>query len=347
MGRVKSLASPPDRSTGPLDPILLGTLAGIVSAVGYAAAAIFLRAVALSSDPVWVSCVKAFPTTVIAWLILLARARQGRAVWPRGRQLGHLILMGVFVQLAGNVAFQWALGEVGLALVVPLSFGVLIASGAVMGRVWLHEPITVRSAVAIIVLIAAITVLGMAAGRASESVVPERSTVATWAAVLGVAATGLSGLAYAANTVLIRRTVTGTLPVASTVLVIGTTGVVVLGLLSLGRIGTAGILGTSTADWTYMLLAGGFNALAFFALGKSLQWISVVYSNALNATQIAMTAVAGVLWFQEALTPQLAIGIVLTIAGLLLFRGREEPRLQEAPAATEIEVPRPAGPSRE
>ena len=50
-----------------------------------------------------------------------------------------------------------------------------------------------------------------------------------------------------------------------------------------------------------------------------MQLTSVVYVNALNATQATLAAVAGVLIFREALSPWLALGVGLTIAGLMLL----------------------------
>ena len=59
--------------------------------------------------------------------------------------------------------------------------------------------------------------------------------------------------------------------------------------------------------------------MAFVSLTKSLQLTSVVYVNALNATQATLAALAGVLIFKEALSPWLAIGVGLTIGGLMLL----------------------------
>src|SRR6185436_19185757 len=102
-------------------------------------------------------------------------------------------------------------------------------------------------------------------------------------------------------------------------------GMVTLGSLSLRRIGLAGMLATSPGDLGLMLLAGVCNAAAFVTLTKSLQLTSMVFANALNATQATMAAVMGVLLFQEPLSPWLLIGVGLTIGGLLLMRKRRPP----------------------
>jgi drug/metabolite transporter (DMT)-like permease len=78
-----------------------------------------------------------------------------------------------------------------------------------------------------------------------------------------------------------------------------------------------------------MLAAGVCNTVGFTALTKSLQLTNVVYVNALNATQATLAALAGVLLFQEALSPWLAAGVLLTIAGLgsmaIAHRKMQEP----------------------
>jgi drug/metabolite transporter (DMT)-like permease len=50
-----------------------------------------------------------------------------------------------------------------------------------------------------------------------------------------------------------------------------------------------------------------------------------VYVNALNATQAAMAAIAGVILFQEARSTELGLGVLLTIAGLLLMKAGRRP----------------------
>jgi hypothetical protein len=75
-----------------------------------------------------------------------------------------LAIASIIGQLLGNVMFQWSLGVVGIALAVPLTLGTMILSGALMGRIVLHEPVTVQMALSTVVLIGAIFVLSLGAG---------------------------------------------------------------------------------------------------------------------------------------------------------------------------------------
>jgi DME family drug/metabolite transporter len=79
------------------------------------------------------------------------------------------------------------------------------------------------------------------------------------------------------------------------------------------------MLATTAADLAIMLAAGICNTVAFLALTKSLQLNSIVYVNALNATQATLAALAGVMIFREKLSPWLVVGIGLTILGLMVL----------------------------
>jgi len=81
-----------------------------------------------------------------------------------------------------------------------------------------------------------------------------------------------------------------------------------LGSISLGRIGISGMLATTPHELWLMLLAGICNALAFVTLTKSLQLTSIVFVNALNATQATMAALMGILFFGEPPSRWLVLG---------------------------------------
>jgi len=302
----------------------LGTLCGLFSAVGYTAANACLRAVT-DCDPIWVSAMKALPTLVMVGPWVAVQAVRGQKVLPERHVLGLLAAGALIGQLVGNVVFQWSLGVVGLALAVPLTLGTMILGGALMGRLLLHEPLTVRMLVAVLTLIVAIAVLSSGASDAHRSVAGPAATkrAAEWLVALGVAGAMLSGLAYSILGVVIRYGVKGRASLSITLLTVSLLGALSLGAWSSWRIGWQGMWNTSPNDFAMMLAAGLFNAIAFLALTKALQLANLVYVNALNATQATMAALAGVLLFHEAPSRELAVGVALTIAGLgLMKQGR-------------------------
>lgn len=280
-----------------------------------------LRAVS-HCDAVWVSCVKAFPTVAIFGPIVLWRCLRGREAMPSARQMAALIAVSIICQLFGNVVFQWSLGVVGMALAVPLTLGMMIVAGALLGRAFLHESVTVPMAISTAVLIAAMFVLSLGANEASHTVVGGRSGPAVWLVVAGVGAALGSGVAYALLGVVIRYAVTDRISILMTLVSVTLTGVIVLGAAALGRVGVSGMLATAPRDLAIMLLAGFFNAVAFLALTRSLQLVPVVYVNALNATQATMAAVTGVLLFAERSSWALWYGVGLTVIGLILMQKR-------------------------
>jgi len=135
----------------------------------------------------------------------------------------------------------------------------------------------------------------------------------------GAAVACLSGVAYAILNVILRYCITRGAPLPTTLFTVSIVGLIALSLIAWLRIGQAGIATTTAWQLGLMLAAGACNTVAFISLTKSLQLTSVVYVNALNATQATLAALAGVLIFREALSPWLALGIGLTIAGLMFL----------------------------
>lgn len=297
-----------------VDPHVLGTICGLFSAFVYTCANAFLRAVD-DCDPVWVSAVKAVPTVVAMIPVMAAMVSRGRKVLPPPAMLAAIGVGGLIGQLGGNISFQWALGQIGVALTVPLSLGGMIVGAAILGRIFLYEPVTLKAALALTLLLAAIGVLSLGAEDAGRSVA--QTTLPTWQLAAGVTAACLSGTAYAILNVILRYCITRGAPLPTTLFTVSIVGLISLGLISWLRSDQNGMWKTTPAQLGLMLAAGLCNTVAFISLTKSLQLTSVVYVNALNATQATLATLAGVLIFGEALSPWLAIGVGLTIAGLM------------------------------
>lgn len=303
------------------EPFLFGTICGLASAVIYTAANAFLRSV-MHCDPVWVSAIKALPTAtlIFPWLVLMTR--RGQTIVPSLGMLAATAAAGLGGQVVGNVSFQYALTVLGVALTVPLTLGGMIVAATVLGRIFLHEPVTPRAVVSLTLLLVAICVLSLGARDAGESV--DRVAATPWQITAAVTAGCVSGLAYAVLNVVIRYTVLRGMPLPTTLFTVSLVGIVALSTISWVRLGTATLLATPPRDLGLMLLAGLCNTVAFMALTKSLQLTSVVYVNALNATQAMLAALAGVVIFGEASSPWLAAGVALTIAGLLIMTRRRQ-----------------------
>ncbi|MCA9170068.1 MAG: DMT family transporter [Planctomycetales bacterium] len=302
---------------------------GIVSAICYSGANICLRR-ATHLDPVWVSQLKSIPLIVVLGSVLLWRAWQGQQVGVGLRTIGAICVAGLFGQLGGNILFQWALGVVGIALAVPVTTGSQIISSAIMGHVFLGDRAGKQLGGAAVALIAAITVLAFGAERAGNAVqAADTTTLATWSHVLlGICAACVSGASYSVLGVTLRHHTKQGAPITTTLFIIGLVGFCSLGSIVFARFGTELWHTTQWQDYAVLGAAGLFNVVAFATLTVALRVASVLFVNALSASQIAIAAISGVLLFHEPWTYTLSIGVVLTVLGLFLMR----PRGTEAPA---------------
>ncbi len=300
-----------------LRPVVAGTALCIVSALGYTVSNICMRRLTtLDCDPVWAIFNKELVTVVVVGPWVLARALRGQRIVPTGRVLAVLVTMGLVTQLLANLGVQWALGIVGLAVTIPAIFGVMLTASAVVGWSVLGERVSRRAAVAIAILLVSLAFLGLSASAAGKTISQQNGP---WIIGAAVAAACLAGALYSLLTVTIRHTVTNTTPVSTIVLTITGMGVVSLGPLSLLRLGTERLASTPPEQFAWMFAAGLMNLIAFLAITKGLQLTTVVHANVLNASQVAMAAIAGMMLFDELPNRWLIFGVVLTIAGILLI----------------------------
>jgi len=270
-------------------------------------------------EPAWTICVKEIVAVSVVGPWLLWRMVRGERFCVPWSALAILSLAAVFVQVAGNLSMQWAFGVVGLAVTMPLVFGVNLTASGLIGVALFQEWLSFRSVIAIVLVIAAITLLsiGLAGGDIGTSSLPGGSD--TWIALLGFAAACLTGAAFAGLGAAIRHTSKAQIPVAVTIFLVTGVGVVVLGVISWLRLGAAGMLATEPGTLAWMLASGAFNLIGFALIIKGLQWTTLVHANVLNASQVALGAAAGILLFREMHNPWLLSGIALTIAGICIF----------------------------
>lgn len=319
-----SPSSSPPRPFG-LDPVVAGTICCIASALLYTLTNICLRRLAVDCDRLLVNCVKELVTVVAVGPWLLVKVFRGRRFLPPPRMLALLIATGLVVQLLGNLSVLWAYGVegVGLAITTPAVFAAMLTGSAVLGYVCLGERVSTRSWGAIGLLIVAIGLLGKGALAATGA-----SLAAAGPILLGVAAGCLAGLTFALLGAVVRHASTHGVRVSTIVFLITGTGVVAFGVLSLTQVGLQKLLETPPVDFRWMLAAGASNLLAFLLITKGLQLTTLARANMLNASQVALGASAGILFFGESSNLWSVFGIVLTVLGLALV-GRPPAAEQE------------------
>ena len=200
-----------------------------------------------------------------------------------------------------------------MALAVPLTMGGMIVSAAIIGRVFLAEPLTPRVLLALAILLAAIGVLIVGPVTPPGRCPRIRFSLAADRRRRRRLRSGRVLHDPQFDPAVLRHPRCAQ---PALLFIVSTVGLFSLGGLASFRIGPDGMLATRSADLAIMLAAGVCNTVAFLALTKSLQLNSVVYVNALNATQATLAALAGVVIFREKLSPYLVVGIGLTILGL-------------------------------
>ncbi|MCA9065051.1 MAG: EamA family transporter, partial [Planctomycetaceae bacterium] len=281
-------------------------------------------------------------------LLFLHRNRRTGPLIPRQSFL-PLLAAALVMQFGGNLGFQLSIGFIGLAITVPLVFALIILSGAVLGRIFLGDSVSYRTAVSILLMTISIILLSHAASqnakeapRTPENTIqsggatdgkeaPEGASVvsaqefpisAITAVWLGVAIAVISGTAYGINGAVIRGVVRNTLSIEAMLLIYSSTGVLCLGTIGAVGMGWQRLSRIQLQEWSMMAAAGVLNALAFFCITHALKVMNITRVNVINASQNAMCAVAAVLMFGEPQTPSLTIGIVLSIIGLIVLGRR-------------------------
>ena len=293
----------------------------MVSALGYALGNICMRQLtSLACDPMWAVFNRELVTTVAIAPWLLYLALRGRPTLPSGNTLWRLVWVGLLIEVVGNVGLQWAFGVVGLAVTIPVVYGVMVATGALLGYLILGEQVTPRSMAAIALLLTALVLLAVgteAGGRSIASI--ETVAPGPLMLALGVLAGAAAGGSFALLSITIRHTVTRATRPTAVAFLVPLMGVVSLGPLTFWRLGLEPLWNTSWQQAAFMGAAGVCNLIAFLALVNGLQWITVAHANTVSASQVAIAAVAGVFLFHEPPNPLLVLGVCLTIVGILGF----------------------------
>jgi drug/metabolite transporter (DMT)-like permease len=323
---------------------------GLVAAATYSVANLALRGLSRSDGAVgwdmWIAGLKAFPTFAVAMTLLSLRWWRGESLFAAWHVVQPVAIAALFNQLGGNFAFQMSLGTIGLAISVPICFASIICSGAVVGRTVLGDPVSVRTAVSMGLMVFSIVFLSAAARSRdltesvappvvanasqvlpagpvdSEAVAIDVPAAARRRVVAGVALSILSGLCYGVTGVFIRKAVRSDLPVAATLFLFSAAGFLVLTPLSLLLLPSGAISGMTRGEWLTAATAGIFNAIGFFAITHAMRSLTISRANVINASQNAMCAIGAVLVFGESISAPGLLGIGLTIAGLLVLDRR-------------------------
>jgi drug/metabolite transporter (DMT)-like permease len=300
-----------------LSPAATGTLYCVLAPGAYASYNICLRGVSGEQDSAWITCVQASVGVAVFGAYLGWQAVQRRPALPPWKETLSLLAIGLITQL-GGVAMVWAMGIVGVGTTATLQMGVMLAFTAILGRIVLGEPVSRRQMIAIGLIV--IAVFSFSRGAQPVENVAVDQAAATVPSLLGIAAGVLSGLAFAVLVVGVRKAVTSETSPEATVFLISVMGVAFMGPLCVYRLGIGTLVHTPAKHFGVMLLGGAMNVIGFLLLTKALKVVSAIRVNVLNnALTMALTVIAGIVFFAEPWNGHLAFGIIVSIIGVIVI----------------------------
>ena len=269
--------------------------------------------------PTWAICNKELITVLAIGPWLLVQAWRGRSGFPRGRPLAMLIAAGLGTELIGNIGVQWGYEVVGLSVMVPGYTGCMLVASALLGGVLLGERVSVRNVAAVGLLIFAFALLGVSSGAGWPD--PGRQTAGKPRGDRGGPGFGRRrgsrlrahgdchpALCQPYDKLQCRDGHHH-----------GNRRIDARALEFLQR-GQRKFAGHALARNTALMFAAGVcNLIAFFALVRGLHLTTVLHVNMINAGQIAIASMLGVLFFGEKCNFLLVMGVGLLITGILAF----------------------------
>ena len=185
----------------------LGVCCCALAAVSYTATNACLRQLSdmPGVNPIWATCVKESFAFSFAGLWILLRIFRGRPVLPPKKEFGILLVVGLAVQLVGNLGVIWAMGKIGLAVTIPTNYGALLLSSALFGRLILGERVSLRSMMALGLLMVALVLLGFGANDSAKAMAAANSASLSGSVVLAVTVSCLAGVVYAVLSIAMRH----------------------------------------------------------------------------------------------------------------------------------------------
>lgn len=288
----------------------------VVAALGYSGVNVCSRVLTVRCDRSLILFTKESFTAacVAAWLAY--GMYRGKVAFPGWRGILKLAAVGILTQMAASLPMLWSMAVIGLAIAVTLSLGASLFTCVVLGRVVLKERVSPQSLLAVALLVMAVGFLTFGA-QDSSLAVSSTAHYPPWMVLLATAMACLAGAVYGLLNVAVRRSVTGGMPPGIVALVIPLMGTVCMGPACLWNFGPSCVFAMPASDLLVVLVSGVLNVIAWFAFIRGLETTNVVNANVLTASQVAMAAVAGVLFFQETASPALVFGVAMTIAGMV------------------------------
>ena len=243
-------------------------------------------------------------------LVPLALARGGLAKLPRPVPWKTLILMAIsgvslYYFLFNGALFYTTASQVAL---IQSAFPAIVA---IMAVLWLHERLSRRRIVGIVLAIAGV-VLIVARSEADASARDP---------VLGNLLAFASVLAWSVYTMLAKRLAKAdAIAVTAAISVIGTIGLIPGALLEKGDTSLASI---STDGWLRIVYLGALaSAAAYLLYNRALRDIDASLAGTFVNLSTVLGVIAGVIFLDESITPLAILGGAMVLGGVWVSSGK-------------------------
>lgn len=321
--------------------VLFGMACGLLAALCYGSSNVCQRFIAAErADVSWaifVCMFKLLPLLMMGIAGMLWAKSQGRPIKTTRRIMITMFFAGLVMQWPGNILIQLGMSYCGLAVSVPLCFAFILISGSLFGKWILGEGISKRSILSQGVLVIATGLLAIGAPQAVDSVA---GTTSTASIAFGITVTIISGIAFGYVAVPMREAVKDNGSVSASMAMMAAAGVLSCAVVSCFTMTPQALADISSISWSAILGQGVLTGVAYIFISLAFANLSVIQANVVNASQIALAALGGVLVFHEPATIWLQLGTVLNILGLVSMdhKAPEEATPAELNAVEAIEA---------
>ncbi|MDR0870588.1 MAG: DMT family transporter [Planctomycetaceae bacterium] len=290
---------------------------------------------------------------LVPWLAF--RFVQGRYRCVSRKLIFYGFIASILCELIGARLHVLGFAVIGLVVAVPIVQSSTLLGTAVLGKMFLGDPLSRNRKIAISILIVAIMLLSIGKSQ-SSSREPETVVSAFSGGYCLLVAFGsfIAGTAYAAYIVMMRYVVlrdwdnnnsiwlsfqfshwagkeekrekgeagTGNnytaFPITLMMSIVLATGVLVFGSCLFREHGAAGFYNVPDKAWYIVLLSGLTNLIGFFFQVHGLRMTTAVQASLISVSQMLVLSVIGFYFFNETINAAVLLGLFLTAAGIMM-----------------------------
>lgn len=294
-----------------------GFLYGAVAAIFYTVSALCVRQLTVLDSPYALPLfVRESVAAFVALPIVIVGLIRHTIPTNQWRFWGLLFGVSCLMQILGNITYFWLFKAAGIAIALSCIWTGGLFSAQTFDLVCLKERFNVRTFIGLSIVLAAVCCIGIGLGQ-GDGALSSLSKYGAGAIALIILGGLLVGIMNSSTMASVRVAHKNNVPFWVPILLVPGSGTIVLGILSLMEHGSGILTALTYEQFGVALLAGVANLIAFAALVKGLGTTSLAYMNLLNASQVALGALAGIFWFMEPSNGFIIAGIILTIAAIL------------------------------